>query len=109
MGCRSFWELRSRGCRSTPCIGQQDALYENKGRIEELLRGAEQTLFDLKEQVILYDPTNTYFGGRSYQRGELSRSKSKDRRNDCLLIAVGLVVDEWGFAKRASSLARPVD
>jgi transposase len=82
-----------------------DALYQRKGQIEGALRGAERELFDLKEQVILYDLTNTYFEGCHYQSKELARGKSKDRRNDCLLMTVGLVVDEWGFAKRSELFA----
>ncbi|MEW6756497.1 MAG: IS1634 family transposase [Candidatus Latescibacterota bacterium] len=82
-----------------------DALYERKGRIEELLRGAEQTLFGLQEEVILYDLTNTYFEGSCYHSKELAHGKSKERRNDCLLMTVGLVVDEWGFAKRSGLFA----
>jgi len=82
-----------------------DALYKRKERIEELLRGAERDLFDLKEQVILYDLTNTYFEGSHYARRELAHGRSKDRRNDCLLMTVGLVVDERGFAKRSGLFA----
>ena len=82
-----------------------DALYERKGKIEEALRGAERELFDLKEQVILYDLTNTYFEGCHYASTELARGKSKERRSDCLLMTVGLVVDEWGFAKRSELFA----
>lgn len=82
-----------------------DALYERKGQIEKALRGTERELFELKEQVILYDLTNTYFEGCHYQSTELARGKSKDRRSDCLLMTVGLVVDEWGFAKRSELFA----
>jgi len=82
-----------------------DALYARKGQIEERLRGTARELFDLKEQVILYDLTNTYFEGSHYASGELARGKSKDRRDECLLMTLGLVVDEWGFAKRSELFA----
>jgi len=82
-----------------------DALYAHKGQIEERLRGAARELFDLKEQVILYDLTNTYFEGSYHASVELARGKSKDRRNESLLMTVGLVVDEWGFAKRSELFA----
>lgn len=82
-----------------------DRLYERKDRIEELLRGQEKQLFKLPEKVILYDLTNTYFEGCRYQGKEVAYGKSKDRRNDCPLMAVGLVVDEWGFAKRSELFA----
>jgi hypothetical protein len=82
-----------------------DVIYEQKKRIEELLRGTERQLFDLKETVILYDLTNTYFEGCSYTSPEVVHGKSKDRRNDCPLMTLGLVVDEWGFAKRSELFA----
>lgn len=82
-----------------------DAVYEHKGRIEELLRGGERDLFGLKEEVILYDLTNTYFEGCHYHSADVAYGKSKDRRNDCPLMTIGLVVDEWGFAKRSELFA----
>ena len=82
-----------------------DALYTHRQRIEELLLGEERKLFALEEKVILYDLTNTYFEGSKYSGAELAYGKSKDRRSDCLLMTVGLVVDEWGFAKRSGIFA----
>ena len=82
-----------------------DALFEHRQRIEELLLGEERRLFGLEEKVILYDLTNTYFEGSKYSGGEVTYGKSKDRRSDCLLMTVGLVVDEWGFAKRSGIFA----
>lgn len=78
-----------------------DRLWENKERIEQELRGQERELFELTERVVLYDLTNTYFEG-SESAGELIRhGKSKDKRYDRPLITLGLVIDEWGFAKRS--------
>jgi len=78
-----------------------DTLYEDKDRIEELLRGQEKALFGLEEKIVLYDLTNTYFEGHRSGGPEVTYGKSKDKRNDCPLMTVGLVVDEWGFAKRS--------
>ena len=78
-----------------------DALYEYRQGIEEQLVGEERKLFGLEEKVILYDLTNTYFEGSKYDGAEISYGKSKDRRSDCPLMTVGLVVDEWGMAKRS--------
>ena len=78
-----------------------DTLYSAKDRIEELLRGQEKKLFGLEEKIVLYDLTNTYFEGHRGGGPEVTYGKSKDKRNDCPLMTVGLVVDEWGFAKRS--------
>jgi transposase len=73
-----------------------DLLFDNKDSIERFLRKHSKKLFSLKETIILYDLTNTYFTGEaaSYKRG-----KSKERRTDRPLVTVGLVLDEKGFVK----------
>jgi len=78
-----------------------DRLYENKEQIEGLLRDKESGLFGLEEKVILYDLTNTYFEGTGAECEELQHGRSKEKRTDCPLMTVGLVVDEWGFAKHS--------
>ena len=65
------------------------------------MRGKEKQLFELREKIILYDLTNTYFEGSRYDSELIGHGKSKDRRNDCPLITLGLVIDEWGFVKRS--------
>ncbi len=82
-----------------------DSLYEHRQGIEERLLGEERKLFGLEEKVILYDLTNTYFEGSKYGGVEVRYGKSKDRRSDCPLMTVGLVVDEWGFPKRSGVFA----
>lgn len=77
-----------------------DKLYENKQGIEDLLRRNAQGLFALEERIILYDLTNTHFESMGRECEDLQHGKSKQKRNDCPLITIGLVIDEWGFAKR---------
>jgi transposase len=86
-----------------------DRLWENKEAIEEGLRGRERDLFVLSERIVLYDLTNTYFEGSQYEGRLLRHGKSKDKRNDRPLITLGLVIDEWGFAKRSQFFAGAVD
>jgi transposase len=73
-----------------------DLLVEHKDQIEQFLRIRSKEIFSLKETIILYDLTNTYFTGQApgYKRG-----KSKQKRNDCPLVTLGLVLDEKGFVK----------
>jgi transposase len=82
-----------------------DALYQQRQHIEDRLLGEQRKLFGLEEKVILYDLTNTYFEGSKYSGSEIAYGKSKDRRSDCPLMTVGLVVDEWGFPKRSAIFA----
>lgn len=95
----------AKGVSLSALYRSTDALYAHRQRIEELLLGEERKLFALKENVILYDLTNTYFEGSKYSGPDVAYGKSKDRRSDCLLMTVGLVVDEWGFAKRSGIFA----
>jgi len=74
-----------------------DQLLDNKKEIERGLRDKEMALFPRSNRVFLYDLTNTYFEG-SAQNNELAhRGKSKEKRTDCPLVTLALVVDDAGF------------
>lgn len=86
-----------------------DRLVGQKERIEEGLSGMQRGLFELPEKVILYDLTNTYFEGSRYESELLCHGKSKEKRHDCPLLTMGLVIDEWSFAKRSEFFAGNTD
>ena len=77
-------------------------LWENYKEIEKELSQVARKEFDLKETVILYDLTNTYFEG-SKENSKIARhgGNSKERRNDRPLVTLSLVVDEEGFPKQS--------
>jgi transposase len=77
-----------------------DMLLKNKERIEDHLRSKESTLFDLKERIILYDLTNTFFEGSGKYNNKARFGNSKEKRRDCPLVTLGLVIDNDGFPKR---------
>ena len=58
-------------------------LWENHVEIEEKLSNRARDIFSLKESVILYDLTNTYFEGSKKGSKVARYGKSKERRNDC--------------------------
>lgn len=76
-----------------------DLLYENKTEIEAHLRAKENDLFSLNETIILYDLTNTYFEGRAASNPKARFGRSKEKRSDCRLLTLGLVIDSRGFPK----------
>lgn len=76
-----------------------DLLLTHKERIEKHLADREKNLFSLKENIILYDLTNTYFEGRAKGNGKAKYGRSKEKRYDCPLLTLGLVIDEMGFPK----------
>jgi len=79
-----------------------DVLLKNKQALEEHLRRTEGELFALEENIILYDLTNTFFEGTGkYNPKARYGSKSKEKRNDCPLVTLGLVLDMQGFPKKS--------
>lgn len=82
-----------------------DMLLRNKQRIEEHLWARECSLFGLEEKIILYDLTNTFFEGTGKYNAKAHFAVSKEKRNDCRLVTLGLVVDGEGFPKRSDVFA----
>lgn len=76
-----------------------DRLFECKDALEAHLAARERDLFDLPERICLFDLTNTYFEGQAAANGKAQRGHSKEKRTDCKLLTLALVVDELGFAK----------
>ena len=76
-----------------------DRLYGCKEALERHLADREKDLFSLKESIVLYDLTNTYFEGQCAGNPKAAYGKSKEKRSDCRLATMGLVVDGEGFAK----------
>lgn len=79
-------------------------LWEHREQIEQSLRAKAAELFSLEQTIILYDLTNTYFEGRKNASIKAQFGKSKERRNDCKLMTLALVVDALGFPKESHVL-----
>jgi len=77
-----------------------DLLLRHKTQIESHLRAKERNLFNLEEKVILYDLTNTFFEGTMRYNRKARFGVSKEKRSDCPLLTLGLVLDGEGFPKR---------
>ncbi len=77
-----------------------DMLLRNKEKIEDHLRSREVSLFTLTEKIILYDLTNTFFEGSGMYNDKARFGVSKEKRSDCPLVTLGMVMDADGFPKR---------
>jgi hypothetical protein len=73
-----------------------DALLPHKDQIESALWRKQQSLFNYKPTIFLYDLTNTYFEGMCNANPLAQHGKSKEKRYDCRLVSLALVVDEYG-------------
>jgi transposase len=82
-----------------------DQLLKHKEALEEFLYTRERTLFDFEEVITLYDLTNTYFEGTGQGNANAALGKSKEKRSDCPLVTLALVLDGSGFPKRSEVFA----
>jgi len=76
-----------------------DRLLCIKDDIEKHLNQRERDLFSLKETILLYDLTNTYYEGSAQGNSKAKRGRSKEKRYDCPLLTLGMVLDDQGFPK----------
>jgi len=74
-----------------------DLIYANKSKIEHYLRHNLKKLYPHTDKVFLYDLTNTYFESSKPKSQLCKRGKSKEKRTDCPLVTLALVVDQDGF------------
>ena len=82
-----------------------DVLMKHRATLEDSLFSAARTLFSLDEMVTLYDLTNTYFEGDTLGNPQAKRGHSKEKRSDCPLVTLGLVLDGSGFVRRSQTFA----
>lgn len=82
-----------------------DRLYQHRTTIEDTLFGRVRDLFGLDCVVTLYDLTNTYFEGRAETNPQARRGHSKEKRTDCPLVTLALVLDGSGFVRRSQVFA----
>ncbi len=76
-----------------------DTLFYLKKALERYLGVTEKDLFSLSEKFIFLDLTNTYFEGAAEGNPKALWGRSKEKRSDCKLVTLGLIIDELGFAK----------
>jgi len=74
-------------------------LYKIKDSLEKHLSKKTNELFDLQDKIYLYDLTNTYFEGRKLDSKLANFGRSKEKRSDCKLVVLALIVNVEGFIK----------
>jgi transposase len=82
-----------------------DALYKHRDALQDHLFGAAKSLFGFADTVTLYDLTNTYFEGIAAGVGKAARGRSKEKRSDCPLVTLAVVLDGSGFVRRSRVFA----
>jgi transposase len=79
-----------------------DKLLTHKDTLESHLEEVEQKFHSYQSTIALYDLTNTYMEGQAKSNPKASHGHSKERRTDCPLVTMGLVMNEHGFLNRTS-------
>jgi transposase len=73
-----------------------------KAELENHLSIRTNELFDIQDKIVLYDLTNTYFEGEKRNSKLAKFGRSKEKRSDCRLVVLALVVNIHGFIKHSS-------
>jgi len=74
-------------------------LFSQKENIESFLSVKTNQLFDIEDKIYIYDLTNTYFEGVK-KRSKIARfGRSKEKRSDCKIVVLALVINPEGFIK----------
>jgi Transposase DDE domain len=79
--------------------GISHKLFSIKDDLEKHLSKRTNELFDLQDTIYIYDLTNTYFEGQQKDSTLAQFGRSKEKRSDCKLIVLALVVNTEGFIK----------
>lgn len=74
-------------------------LFSAKDTLEQHLCRRTNELFDLHDTIYIYDLTNTYFEGQQNKSVLAQYGRSKEKRSDCKLIVLALVINVEGFIK----------
>ena len=87
----------------------KDRLYKSALKLNTIQKELEQhlsirtnELFDIQDKIVLYDLTKTYFEGEKRNSSLAKFGRSKEKRSDCRLVVLALVVNVYGFIKHSS-------
>jgi transposase len=74
-------------------------LYAEKDGLEKHLSRKTNELFDIQDKIIIFDLTNSYYEGEMRKSALARYGRSKEKRSDCPLVVLALVVNVEGFIK----------
>jgi transposase len=78
-----------------------DLLWKHHDELEAHCYRQELSLFQMDETITLFDLTNTFFEGTAKDNETAKRGRLKEKRTDCPLVTLGLVLNGDGFARRS--------
>lgn len=76
-----------------------DRLYDKKEQIDKFLYQKLTGMFNIKDSLVIYDLSNTYFEGRKADSTLARYGRSKEKRNDCKQVVFTGVINAQGFIR----------
>ena len=74
-------------------------LFSGKEKIENYLSVKTDQLFDIEDRICIFDLSDTYFEGRKIGSRIAKFGRSKEKRSDCKIVVLALVINPSGFTK----------
>ena len=78
-----------------------DKLYNNKDRIDQFIYNRVTDMFGLKDKLVIFDISNTYFETSKRQSKIARHARSKEKRNDCPIVVFTCVINAEGFIRHS--------
>ncbi len=78
-----------------------DILYKYKSSIDKYLYNRITDVFNIKDKLVIFDISNTYFETGKHQSKIAKYGRSKEKRNDCPLVVFSGVVNSQGFIRHS--------
>ena len=95
---------RSRDLERKTLYRIGDCLWKRQAEIEKHLFRRERDLLNIPATIVFYDLSNIHCTGQHHDQGLRRFGRSKQRRNDCPLVTLALVLDEKGFPRSSEVL-----
>ena len=78
-----------------------DLLYKHKSKIDTFLYQRITDMFDLKDNLVIFDISNTYFETRKAASKIAKYGRSKEKRNDCPIVVFTGLINAKGFIRHS--------
>ena len=78
-----------------------DLLYKHKTQIDSFLYHKITDMFDLEDNLVIFDISNTYFETRKAGSQLAKYGRSKEKRSDCPLVVFTGVINAQGFIRHS--------
>lgn len=78
-----------------------DLLYKHKSQIDKFLYTRVTDMFDIRDKLVIFDISNTYFETRKDHSSIAKFGRSKEKRNDCPLVVFTGVINAQGFIRHS--------